>query len=131
MTSPAALPIAVVARQTGLSAHTLRYYEKVGLVPSVSRNSGGQRRYAAADLDWLTFLLRLRTTGMSISGMQHFAQLRRGGQATAAARLTLLRDHAETVRVHIEELQASLAHVVTKVGCYEEMLSGAGQGNGS
>lgn len=128
---PVVLSIAAVARQTGLSAHTLRYYEKVGLVSSVSRNSGGQRRYAAADLDWLTFLLRLRTTGMSISTMQHFAELRRGGQATVAARLTLLYEHAETVHAHIEELQTSLAHVVTKVGYYEELLSATEQENGS
>ena len=55
------MPIAVVAERTGLSVHTLRYYEKAGLVESVRRNAGGQRRYAAADLDWLSFLLM--TTG--------------------------------------------------------------------
>lgn len=74
-----ALPIAAVAQRTGLSAHTLRYYEKAGLVESVGRNAGGQRRYAAADLEWLMFLLRLRTTGMSIADMQRFAELRRAG----------------------------------------------------
>ncbi len=54
------LPIAEVARRTGLSKDTLRYYEKAGLIEAVKRSSGGQRRYAANDLDWLTFLLRLR-----------------------------------------------------------------------
>ena len=72
------LPIAEVAQRTGLlSSHTLRHYEKTGLIAGVRRTAGGQRRYEADDLDWLTFLLRLRDTGMSIANMKLFASLRR------------------------------------------------------
>jgi hypothetical protein len=73
----AGLPIAEVVERTGLSRDTLRYYEKAGLIDAVDRSSGGQRRYASADLAWLEFLLRLRATGMSIADMQRFAELRR------------------------------------------------------
>lgn len=122
-----ALSIAAVAERTGLSAHTLRYYEKAGLVESVRRNAGGQRRYAAADLEWLSFLLRLRTTGMSIADMQRFAELRRAGAATVAQRLDMLREHAEAVRAHIQELQANLGELNAKIGHYEGMLASPGQ----
>ena len=70
------LTIKDVSQRTGLSAHTLRYYERIGLIAPVARATGGQRRYAAADMDWLAFLLRLRTTGMPIQGMLEFARLR-------------------------------------------------------
>ena len=122
-----ALSIAAVAQQTGLSAHTLRYYEKAGLVESVGRNASGQRRYAAADLDWLSFLLRLRTTGMSIADMRRFAQLRRAGPATVSQRLELLRDHAGTVRAHIQELQTNLRDLDAKIDHYEGLLAAPGQ----
>ena len=89
----AGLPIAEVVERTGLSRDTLRYYEKAGLIDAVDRSSGGQRRYASADLAWLEFLLRLRATGMSIADMQRFAELRRGGDRTIADRLTLLWEH--------------------------------------
>ncbi len=71
------LPIAEVAQRTGLSSDTLRYYEKTGLIAGVRRTADDQRRYEADDLDWLTFLLRLRDTGMSIANMKLFASLRR------------------------------------------------------
>ena len=121
------LPIAEVARRTGLSAHALRYYEKAGLVGSVGRSAGGQRRYASADLDWLSFLLRLRETGMSIADMQTFAELRRHGPDTVQARLELLRRHAQAVQGHVRELQANLEHLDAKIGNYEGLLEHAGQ----
>ena len=102
------LTIAEVAERTGLTAHTLRYYERIGLIAAVSRAPGGQRRYASADLDWLAFLLRLRETGMPIQGMQAFARLRSQGgrqrQRTArGARAALCRSPGQgggTAAIH-------------------------------
>ena len=79
-----ALTIADVAAMSGLSAHTLRYDERIGLLDPVARAHGGQRRYRGDDLAWLAFLQRLRATGMPIRGMQRFAELRRQGDATIA-----------------------------------------------
>ncbi|MCW2915665.1 MAG: putative MerR-family transcriptional regulator [Actinomycetia bacterium] len=75
------LTITEVSERARLSPDTLRYYEKAGLIDRVGRSAGNQRRYAAADLAWLEFLLRLRDPGMSIADMQRFAGLRRGGAA--------------------------------------------------
>ena len=80
------LTIDDVTQRTGLTAHTLRYYERIGLIAPVGRAAGGQRRYAAADMEWIEFLLRLRTTRMPIGMMQSFAALRAAGDATVPAR---------------------------------------------
>lgn len=73
----AAVSVGVVTTLTGLSVDTLRYYERQGLIPSVARTPGGQRRYAQKDLPRLSFLLNLRATGMPIATMRRFVQLRR------------------------------------------------------
>jgi DNA-binding transcriptional MerR regulator len=103
----ATLTIAELAAHTGLSADTLRYYEKANLISTVGRSAGEQRRYAASDLVWIEFLLRLRDTGMSIVGMQQFAGLRRDGRATVAERLALLRAHRLRLAERIQRLQAN------------------------
>jgi 4-carboxymuconolactone decarboxylase len=77
------LTIAEVAAVSGLSAQTLRYYERIGLLDPAARVHGGQRRYSAIDLAWLAFLQRLRATGMPIRDMQRFAKLRRQGDETS------------------------------------------------
>lgn len=116
------LPIAEVAERTGLSRDTLRYYEKAGLIEAVDRSSGGQRRYAATDLDWLAFLLRLRATGMSITDMQQFAELRRAGETSMRDRLGLLTRHGDDVERHIAALQGHLEALHTKIDHYQRLL---------
>lgn len=124
------LSIAEVAERTGLSRDTLRYYEKAGLIRAVTRSAGGRRRYAAADLDWLGFLLRLRATGMPIADMRRFAVLRRAGDRSIAARLALLRDHRDHVQRHISALQGHLDSLDTKIDHYQGQLDQrAGTGN--
>lgn len=97
-----------VAATTGLSADTLRYYEKAGLIDPIGRSAGGQRRYAGTSLNWIAFLMRLRRTGMSIADMQRFAELRRGGEATVAARLELLRTHQARLAERIFQLRPTV-----------------------
>lgn len=116
------LPIAEVARRTGLSKDTLRYYEKAHLIEAVERSTGGQRRYAITDLDWLAFLLRLRATGMSISEMQRFAELRRAGISSVADRLDLLTAHRDDVQRHIADLRRHLLALETKIAHYQGLL---------
>jgi DNA-binding transcriptional MerR regulator len=105
------LTITEVALRSGLSAHTLRYYERAGLIAAVARGPGGQRRYALADMDWIGFLLRLRATRMSIAKMQSFARLRRAGCATLIDRRKMLEAHLSDVRTSIKLMQQS-AHVL-------------------
>jgi DNA-binding transcriptional MerR regulator len=117
------LTIAEVAALSGLSAHTLRYYERIGLVDPVARAHGGQRRYGAEDLGWLAFLQRLRATGMPIRDMQRFAELRRRGDSTIGERRALLEAHRDEVLERIAELQRDLATVTDKITTYHAMES--------
>ena len=119
------LTITEVAERTGLSPDTLRYYEKAGLISPVGRSAGGQRRYAAADLAWIAFLLRLRDTGMSIADMQQFADLRRSGDSTVPDRLRLLREHRARLTERIRQLQASGSALDDKINHYEQLLEDA------
>ncbi|MFC3499885.1 MerR family transcriptional regulator [Micromonospora krabiensis] len=116
------LTIAQVAERTGLSPDALRYYERAGLIERVGRTTGNQRRYAAADLAWLEFLLRLRETGMPISGMQHYAQLRAVGDATVVDRLALLREHRRDLAARIHSLQRNATALDNKIDHYEQLL---------
>jgi DNA-binding transcriptional MerR regulator len=115
------LTIEHVAERTGLSAHTLRYYERIGLLDPVGRATSGHRRYAAKDLAWLEFLTRLRTTGMPIRHMQESAALRRQGDATIAERRVLLEVHQQMVQTHIEEIQRNLEAITQKIETYHQM----------
>ncbi|HKT64615.1 MerR family transcriptional regulator [Burkholderia sp. 22313] len=113
------LTIGQVAELTGVSTHTLRYYEQAGLLRAISRTAAGHRLYAPADLDWLAFVMRLKATGMPIAQMQQFAALRAEGESTFGARRRLLVAHRDAVRSHIAELQASLDAIGDKIAYYE------------
>ncbi len=113
------LTIQQVAEATGLSVHTLRYYEKAGLLAPVARNEGGHRRYRTRDVDALLFLTRLRLTGMPICRVREYAELVRGGKPTLPARLTLLQDHRKAIVAQMADLEKNLAAVDFKIGLYD------------
>lgn len=115
------LTIAAVAEFTGLTAHTLRYYERIGLLDPVTRASGNARRYDSGDLAWLAFLQRLRATGMAIRDMQRFVALRREGDATVPARRALLEEHRDVVLERIAELHRDLATLTEKITHYQAL----------
>lgn len=115
--------IAETAELTGLTAHTLRYYERIGLLDPVDRGPDGRRRFRDADLAWLGFLTRLRVTGMPIRDMKKFAELRRGGDVTTPARLELLSRHRDTVRSRIADLSDSLDALDTKIDHYRTLAT--------
>ena len=119
------LSIEQTARSVGLSAHTLRYYERIGLIATVQRAAGGQRRYAAADLAWLAFLTRLRTTRMPIQKMRLFAQLRSAGEATVPARCQMLQTHLAEVQAEITAMQQAAQALQTKIAHYQALEASA------
>ncbi|PTE13978.1 MerR family transcriptional regulator [Pseudogemmobacter blasticus] len=112
------MKIGDLARRAGLSVHTLRYYERIGLLPRAERDGGGRRDYDAAILTWIGFLRRLKTTGMPLREMQRYAGLRRQGDGTGPERRALLEAHRETVRAQVEELQACLSVLDAKIESY-------------
>jgi DNA-binding transcriptional MerR regulator len=112
------MKIAELAKHTGLTAHTIRYYERIGLLPYAPRDQARHRDYDASILPWIDFLGRLKTTGMPIRDMLRYATLRAGGASTEADRRTLLEEHRARVRVHVADLQACLAALDTKIASY-------------
>ncbi|MFJ4875509.1 MerR family transcriptional regulator [Streptomyces sp. NPDC088745] len=112
--------ISEVARVTGLSAHTLRWYERIGLMPHVDRSHTGQRRFRNRDLDWLALVGKLRLTGMPVADMVRYAELVREGEHTFEARQELLEATRRDVRARIAELQDTLAVLDYKIDVYAE-----------
>src|SRR6185312_3671609 len=105
-----AMSISDVAERTGLTTHTLRYYEREGLMLTpVERASSTHRRYTEADVTWVTFLTRLRSTAMPIATMRQYVVLARRGDVTEPERLELLLRHRMAVVRQVEEMTASLA----------------------
>ena len=113
-----------VAEMTDLSAHTLRYYEKIGLLESITRHDNGHRRYAEADLGWIHFLKLLRATGMPIQQMQVFMEFARQGDSTIADRVEVLTEHRRKLAAHIAELQDHMDHLDRKIAYYNGILTG-------
>ncbi len=119
------LTIAQAAAASGVSAHTLRYYERAGLMRPVSRAGSGHRRYDDADLAWIDFLTKLRSTGMPIRRMAEYADLVRAGDGNEVERLDLLRAHRQVVLARLAEVQDHLGAIDYKIGLYEDRLAGA------
>jgi DNA-binding transcriptional MerR regulator len=101
-----------------VSAHTLRYYERIGLLPTIARDSNGYRQYSEYDLGAVNILLRLRDTGMPIQGMKQFATLLAQGDSAIPERLELLEQHQKAVHQRILELQTNLEVIDTKINLY-------------
>ncbi len=109
--------IAEVADLLDVSAHTLRYYERVGLI-EVDRDSSGHRRYSAEAVRRLVFLTRMRLSGMAIRDLQHYVSLIDSGEHTVPERLDMLLEHRDTIRRQIRELTLSLAATEYKIATY-------------
>ena len=116
------LTIQEVTQATGLSAHTLRYYERIGLIHPIGREQNTRRCYTADDVGWIDFLLKLRATGMSIKNMQRYAELQRQGDETLPERVEMLKSLRDTVEAHIDELNEHLKLIYYKIDIYEKIV---------
>jgi DNA-binding transcriptional MerR regulator len=123
VTVQAGLTIADAARISGVSAHTLRYYERAGLIDGVERAGSGHRRYGDEDLAWIEVLQCLRATGMPIRGIRRYAELVRAGDGNETERLTLLEDHRDAVRAELAQVRKHLAFIEHKIANYQEKLN--------
>lgn len=110
--------IGEVAAVSGLGEHTLRYYEKVGLLPPIQRDSSGLRQFSAQDLRWLSFLTKLRTTRMPLKDMLRYMALAKQGDATLSERRALLEEHEKRVKATIAAMQDSLETIQLKLEMY-------------
>jgi DNA-binding transcriptional MerR regulator len=126
---PSAVPasgvtIAEAARRTGVSVHTLRYYERAGLAISpVDRTAGGRRRYRQLDLKWIVICTKLRATGMPIRGLRRYAELVAAGPGNEEERLALLEAHRADVLAKLAEIQENLKTIDHKIEVYRGSLA--------
>jgi DNA-binding transcriptional MerR regulator len=113
---------AETADKSGFSIDTLRYYEKIGLLPGIARNAAGRRVFSDDDLAWLHMLRCLRGTGMPIAEMLRYSELARGGTGTFQERLDLLEEHDRRVEEQIAALREQQAQIKMKIGLYRDAV---------
>lgn len=113
--------ISEVAKSFGVTTHTLRYYEKEGIIIPM-RNAYGERLYDESHLAWLKFVMKLKQTQMPISQIREYAQLYKEGEHTAKARLNLLEDHRRSVQDQIKTLAATEKMLNDKIAAYKDLI---------
>ena len=119
------LTISDAARAVGVSAHTLRYYERAGLMlDRVGRASSSHRRYTDDEIRWVVLLTKLRSTGMPIRRVREYAALVRAGDGNEAERLALLEGHRAAVRAQLRAIERNLAAIDHKIEIYRERIAG-------
>lgn len=114
-------------KETGMSADTLRYYERIGLITDIARAKNGHRRYSDADIVWILFLKQLRATGMPIAQMKVFAELRRGGDRTVTERREMLEDYRQNLVSQVDLIMDFMSLIDLKIARHkqhEQTISG-------
>lgn len=107
---------------SGISAHTLRYYEKIGVFREIRRNASGHRDFTEQDLVWAEFINRLKETGMTLAQIKKYALLRQQGESTANARKELLEAHAAVLKNKISEQKRHLQALEQKIKYYQRVI---------
>jgi DNA-binding transcriptional MerR regulator len=126
MVTAEALSISDAAELTGLSAHTLRYYERAGLMlDAVERAPSSHRRYTEDDIRWVTLLTKLRATGMPIRRIRQYAELVRAGAGNEAERLALLQAHRKAVLEQLDAMRRNLEAIEHKIEIYRDCSGSA------
>jgi DNA-binding transcriptional MerR regulator len=117
------LSISDAADLTGLSAHTLRYYERAGLMlDRVNRAPSSHRRYTEEEIRWVTLLTKMRSTGMPIRRLREYADLVRAGEGNELERLELLEAHRAAVLAQLDAMRANLEAIEFKIALYRSKL---------
>ncbi|TYP62577.1 MerR family transcriptional regulator [Stutzerimonas stutzeri] len=121
--TPVRMSVQQFAARTGLSAHTLRYYEKIGLLRQVARDASGFRVYGPRDLEWVGFILRLKETNMALDDIIRYADLRELGDSTLEARQTLLEAHAAKLQERLQRDREHLDALQKKIELYRQQTT--------
>ncbi len=117
------MKIAEVSKRMNLSQDTLRYYERIGLIPPVKRNASGIRDYTDKDLGWIEFIKCMRGAGLSIESLIEYVKLFGEGEKTAKARKDILFDEREKLIERITSMQETLERLNKKIEGYEKCLN--------
>lgn len=122
------MTIAEVSRRYDLTADTLRYYERIGLIPPVGRNKSGIRDYNEGDLGWIEFIKCMRGAGISIEALIEYVTMFKEGKTTIKARKELLMEQRRQLAERIEKMQETLNHLDKKIDGYEERMIAVEEG---
>ena len=114
--------ISELARRSGVKLETIRYYERIGVLPGIARTSSGHRRFSEGDIGWIKLVQCLRATGMSIEELHRYAMLMQQGDSTAEERLQLLEEHRARIKHDLQELETALELVERKIAGYDSLL---------
>ena len=112
------MTIAEVSKKVNLSADTLRYYERIGLIPEVNRTESGIRNYTEEDLGWIEFSKCMRNAGMSIEALIEYIKLYKKGDVTLEARKQLLISQKDVIKERLEEIQNTFDRINYKIKNY-------------
>jgi DNA-binding transcriptional MerR regulator len=115
--------IGELARRTGRSSHTIRWYEAQGLMPGVARDAAGRRWYYPDHVQWLELVERLRRTGMSISELKTYASLVKDGRSSLKERRAILEHHRQKAAAELETWQAALRLIDSKIKFYSDWIA--------
>ncbi|MGD9862443.1 MAG: MerR family transcriptional regulator [Pseudodonghicola sp.] len=115
------MKISEVAERSGLSADTLRFYEKIGLIEPPPRDDAGRRDYPEAVLGWIRFLDQLNATGMKQADRIRYARMRAEGPATYGARREMLEAHRQEIARRLAALNETLALMDRKIALYRQL----------
>ncbi|GFE66067.1 MerR family transcriptional regulator [Litoreibacter roseus] len=114
------MKIAEAAKSSGLSAHTIRYYESSGMLPDIPRGSSGHREFTQRHIEWMTLLYWLRETGMSLRQMRRFTTLAKSGDAGITERRQILLEHADTLKAKRANLEKCERILAVKIASYDD-----------
>ena len=113
------MTIKEVSEKCGLSQDTLRYYEKIGVIPPVTRTSGGIRNYTEKDIGWVENAVCMRNAGLPVEVIAEYCRLFSMGDSTIGARLELLTEQRKKLIEQKEQLEAEISRLDYKIGRYE------------
>lgn len=116
------MTITEVAKKYDLTPDTLRYYERIGLIPGVSRTSGGIRDYQEEDCRWIEFIKCMRSAGLPVETLIEYVKLFQTGEGTVQARKELLVEQRNILKERIKEMQDTLERLNTKIKRYENVI---------
>ncbi|MGB4435370.1 MAG: MerR family transcriptional regulator [Defluviitoga tunisiensis] len=116
------MKISEVSEKFNISADTLRYYEKIGLIPPVNRDSSGVRNYTEEDCNWIEFILCMKNAGLPIKTLVKYVELFQQGDDTIEERKELLMKEREELSIKIENMKNTLDRLDYKIAKYEEKI---------
>ncbi|MHA6528751.1 MerR family transcriptional regulator [Paenibacillus sp. BAC0078] len=116
------MAIKQVSERFNISQDTLRYYERIGLIPHVNRNKSGNREYSEEDCNWVEFIICMRNAGLSIEVLIEYLELLQQGDETAEARKDLLIEERKQLISRMEVMKKTLERLETKITRYEQTI---------